>query len=337
MQFNSHVEKYTTVAAGGIHKEQFREYSDPKKYHNNVDPERTKLNVIHSYRDWLESIKNAKDNQEKITGKAVRKDAIVLCSLVQTVPASWEREAASEYFEKFENFMRDFLTRHGVDQEAELSAITHFDEDNPHQTYCWMPLQNGRFCNKKIMNKQFLRDLQKEGYEHYLEWSQRHPELERLEPFQEGNKRPHKTEAKYKRDALAETEKQLSEVKQAAEQIRRSIEPVLKDIEKAQLDKEERKVLQKISRQTPVNSGRKTEKGNDVFLLKGLREWFRILQTFLTRVLRQEERLRQTEKALETHIEAIQSLECKIDQTLHAMRNLPAGSSVNKQNKERER
>ena len=127
------------------------------------------------------------------------------------------------------------------------------------------------------------------------------------------------------------------QTKEAAEQIRRSIEPVLKDIEKAQLDKEERKVLQEISRQTPVNSGRKTEKGNDVFLLKGLREWFRILQTFLTRVLRREERLRQTEKALETHIEAIQSLENKIDQTIHAMQNLPATSPGNEQNKERER
>lgn len=231
MQFNCHVEKYKSGDVGGIRAEQFRLYTDQDKYKNRIQHEQTENNVYNEYRPWFAAIKAAKERQQELTGKKVRADAVVLCSAVQSVPESWPREAALDYFRANEQFMKTFLEQHGLDPDAALSAVTHYDEQPPHQTFCWMPLREGRFQAKQLLNRQTLRELQKEGYQHYQEWAARHPDLEKIEPYREDSGRKHLSELDYKKQLLEnqieQEEKTLSEARerlQEAVRDRKSIE-----------------------------------------------------------------------------------------------------------------
>lgn len=211
MQYNCHIEKYKTGDVGGIRAEQFRLYQDQSKYKNRIQHEMTRDNVYTEYRPWFEAIRKAKERQQELTGKAVRKDAVVLCSAVQSVPESWPREAAMDYFQQNEQFMKRFLCQHGLDPDGMLSAVTHYDEQPPHQTVCWMPVREGRFQAKQLLTKQTLQALQKEGYQFYRDWAKRHPDLEQIQPYRADSGRQHLSELDYKTQKLQEAAESAQE------------------------------------------------------------------------------------------------------------------------------
>ncbi len=211
MKFNLHIEKYKAGDIGGIQAEQFRQYKNIENYKNDVRQDKSQLNVYHRYHDedWKTTISRfQKEHKEKV-GKGIRKDAVIFDSIVQSVPASWNYELTKLYFEESERFLKRYLLEVGVDQDAFLSAVTHYDETSPHQTFVFCPKKDGKFENKNIMTKDFLKNIQKKAYENYLNFSAKHPELEVLESYLEDNGRKHLNELDNKIQWLESKNNQL--------------------------------------------------------------------------------------------------------------------------------
>lgn len=210
MQYNFHNEKYQMKDIVGIHREQFREIADQSKYHNNVDLKKTERNVydeiVPNGRNWYAAIKEAKDHTVEMTGRAVRKDAVVLCSTVESVPPSWPRDVSTRYFREKVRWYEHFLqTEAGLDPGSMKSLVIHYDETSPHATYDWIPLKDGRLQAKNILTKQVLQRLQDEGQKFTMNWIEaynlQHPDrqIERLEPSGMGIKRQYLDDLAYKR------------------------------------------------------------------------------------------------------------------------------------------
>lgn len=210
MQYNFHNEKYKATDVIGIHREQFREITDHSKYKNHVDPDKADQNVFDDLapngRDWYSAIKAAKESTVKKTGRAVRKDAVVLCSTVESVPPSWPQEVSTKYFRDKVRWYKDFLEeRAGLDPGSMRSLVIHYDETSPHATYDWMPMKDGRLQAKNILTKEILQKVQDEGQKFTFGWidsyNLQHPtmQIEKLEPSGMGVKRQYLDDLSYKR------------------------------------------------------------------------------------------------------------------------------------------
>lgn len=228
MKYGTHIEKYKATDVGGIHKEQFREYANPSLYHNDVDPSRTHENVSWGDSDWRGRINAAKEKCIALTGKKMRKDAVMFCSAVTTVPGEWGKELAEKYFRDYSEWYKKFLQEHKFDQGCELSCVVHFDETNPHMTQTYMPLSENKFVVNKLMNKVMLQQLAKQGWQFTEQWMEINnvPEDIRLESpaFDAGRK--HLSEAQYK---LKQVEKELAIAKSKLE-VYESLAPEQKKI-----------------------------------------------------------------------------------------------------------
>ncbi|MDD6727588.1 MAG: plasmid recombination protein [Lactimicrobium massiliense] len=219
MRYNLHIEKYQSKDVGGIRKEQFREYSENTEYKNAVDNERTHMNTYEALSengdDWFAKIEEAKQSTQEQTGHAVRKDAVVLCSAVESVPSSWSEEDCKQYFEDKSAWLRDYMYDGHIDEGCMLSCCVHLDETTPHATYTFIPEKDGRLQAKNIVNKSFLSQLQSDSQEFTMAWIEERNEgrsqtLEQLDPtVSEG--RQHMTEQRYKAEKLNEHVMQLSQ------------------------------------------------------------------------------------------------------------------------------
>ena len=228
MQYNIHNEKYQTKDVGGIMKEQFRQYEDESKYRNYVDHEKTKDNIYKAVSEdgmnWYRQIREAKESTEEVTGKTIRKDAVVLCSTVESVPSSWDVDICQNYFQDKADWFKEFLEDKGVDKNSLLSVAVHLDETTPHATYAWLPMKDEKLQAKNILDKQFLRDLQKESQDFTFKWideyNSRHIDhpIEKMDPYQIDSGRKHLQESEYKEMKIAESvqqmQQQLEETKQ---------------------------------------------------------------------------------------------------------------------------
>ncbi len=222
MQYNIHNEKYKMSDVGGIKREQFREYSKDTEYRNKVDPARTEDNVYIEMapggKDWFGQIKEAQDRTKETTGRAVRKDAVVLCSTVESVPESWSPDTCREYFQDKAEWLGDYLhERAGVDEDALKTVAVHLDESTPHATYAWIPIKDDKLQAKNILDREFLRDLQKDSQDYTFrwidEWNEQHPSdmIEKMDPYTPDSRQQHLTESEYR-------EKKIDEKMQLAEQ-----------------------------------------------------------------------------------------------------------------------
>lgn len=227
MQYNFHNEKYQMKDVVGIHREQFREIADQSKYRNNVDPSRTNQNVyddlVPDGKDWYGAVKTAKENTAEKTGRKVRKDAVVLCSTVESVPPSWPQDVSTQYFRDKASWYDQFLRTHGgLDEGSMKSLVIHYDETTPHATYDWIPIKDGRLQAKNILTKELLQKLQDQGQKYSMEWietyNQQHPDrqIERLELSGREVKRNHLDELSFKRmkgeEAIVQLEQRHAEI-----------------------------------------------------------------------------------------------------------------------------
>ncbi|MBR3211974.1 MAG: plasmid recombination protein [Firmicutes bacterium] len=222
MQYNFHNEKYKMSDVGGIKREQFREYSKDTEYRNKVDPERTGnnlyLEMVPGGKDWFGQISEAQDRTKETTGRAVRKDAVVLCSTVESVPESWSPDVCRTYFQDKAEWFGGYLhERAGVDEDALKTVAVHLDESTPHATYAWIPIKDDKLQAKNILNREFLRDLQKDSQDFTFSWIDRwneeHPSemIEKMDPYTPDSRQQHLTESEYR-------EKKIDEKMQLAEQ-----------------------------------------------------------------------------------------------------------------------
>lgn len=237
MQYNFHNEKYKISDVGGIHREQFREYSDTEKYKNEVDPERTERNeyieIAEEGKDWFKHIRRAKESTTEITGRAVRKDAVLLCSTVESVPQTWDDETCKIYFREKAKWYEEYLhEKGGVDENCMLSVCVHLDENTPHATYVWIPEKDGKLQAKNILDRNFLKSLQEDSQQFTFDWIRQYEEkkeisLEHLEPIESGSQRQHLSEAEYKKEQIRT---QVEELQQQHQEVRQKIEEANKEL-----------------------------------------------------------------------------------------------------------
>ena len=237
MQYNLHNEKFKYSDLGGIHREQYREYKDTSLYKNDVNHELTEKNTYFELtkngKNWFAHVKQARESTSLITGKAVRKDAVVLCSTVESVPQSWDEDSCKEYFLDKARWYDSYLQeKAGVDSGCMLSVCVHFDETTPHATYAWLPMKDGKLQARNILTRDFLKALQSDSQTFTFEWIERYEQqhslhLEHLEPILSGSQKQHLAEAEYKKEQIRT---QVEELQQEHEEIRQKLDQVNKEI-----------------------------------------------------------------------------------------------------------
>lgn len=237
MQYNIHNEKFKFSDIGGIHREQFREYKDTSLYRNDVNSKLTERNIYYEMtengKNWFAHVKQAKESTSLITGKAVRKDAVVLCSTVESVPQSWDEESCKDYFLDKAKWYDSYLQeKAGVDSGCMLSVCVHFDESTPHATYAWLPMKDGKLQARNILTRDFLKSLQSDSQEYTFAWIERYEQehsmhLEHLEPILSGSQKQHLAEAEFKKEQIRT---QVEELKQEHEEVRQKLDKVNHEI-----------------------------------------------------------------------------------------------------------
>lgn len=185
-----------------------------------IDPERTYLNYELKDRGGLSAIQYHRQRIEQIaaetkerTGKAIRKDAILLCSWMVTAPKSLPKDKQAEFFKGAYEW---FSKRYGEDNI--VTAAVHLDETSPH-----MHLQFTPIVEKKGVRRLCARDL-----ETPQKLQQVHPQLQKVLTKQlgcpvellngatdGGNKTVNELKAKKLEKKVEELQKEVEELKTA--------------------------------------------------------------------------------------------------------------------------
>lgn len=212
MKQGCNMSKFKRSDVGGIQKEQKRMYADVSKYNNDVIPELSENNVVIEHQEennWVKCAAEKIKKHQKLTGKSIRKDAVIMCSIVETVPASWGKELTDEYFDMQHNIKFELLKKYGLDDQVKLSSITHYDETNPHRTDTFMPIHEGQFNFKSICKRSFYQELGKATWNAYKEFEKTHELPEKLEEPEWGSGKQRKKEQDYKAEKIEKKVEQL--------------------------------------------------------------------------------------------------------------------------------
>ena len=198
------MEKMKVGNLGGAYRHNERIF----KNHSNkdIDPNRSHLNYELTDRDHSVSYeKQIKDyvNENKISNRAIRKDAVLCDEWIITSDKSFfeklSEEETREFFETAKNY---FAENYGEDNIAYASV--HLDESTPHMHMGVVPFQDGKLSSKAMFDKEELKKIQ-EDLPKYM--NEHGFELERGELNSEAK---HKTVAEFKQEmAGKEIEKQL--------------------------------------------------------------------------------------------------------------------------------
>ena len=229
-----HVEKYKKGSVSSI--ERHNERKNVNYSNEDIDPSRTHLNYSliqrdnESYYRSVMKLVNARDNP---SGKALRKDAVVLCEFVITssneffenLPAEEQRR----FFEESNRYLQDFFGK-----EKCIYSVIHNDEHTPHMHFGFVPLTaENKLCGKEIINRSVLFRLQAEMPKFLQDKGFK------IERGEAGSKAVHKSVKKYKADmekekaALAVSiQKEKQEISQLA-----SIKAEIESIEQIPIGK----------------------------------------------------------------------------------------------------
>ena len=229
-----HAEKYKKGSVSSI--ERHNERKNENYSNEEIDPSRTHLNYSliqrdnESYYRSVMKLVNARDNP---SGKALRKDAVVLCEFVITssneffenLPAEEQRR----FFEEANQYLQDFFGK-----EKCIYSVVHNDEHTPHMHFGFVPLTaENKLCGKEIINRSVLFRLQSEMPKFLQEKGFK------IERGEAGSKAVHKSVKQYKADmekekaALAVSiQKEKQELSQLA-----SIKAEIKSVEQIPIGK----------------------------------------------------------------------------------------------------
>jgi hypothetical protein len=155
-------DKYNKTTIQGLFVHNERGINCPDTHHHandNIDASKTHLNYELKDRGGLSAYQYLKEKYDKInqetkerTGKSLRKDAVVICSWVVTMPKDLSKEYQEDFFKESYNF---FSKRYGEDKV--ISATVHLDEITPHMHFQFMPIveKDGyrKLCAKDLETK----------------------------------------------------------------------------------------------------------------------------------------------------------------------------------------
>lgn len=132
---------------------------DPTRSHLNYDliERENGISATAFFNKQIAEIKKA--YQEK-NGKALRKDAVTLCSWVVTLPKDFTGNEQGF----FKNAVEFFKERYP--ECIPVTATVHKDETSPHLHYSFIPIQDGRLCAKDLETKKSMRTVHQEMQEH---------------------------------------------------------------------------------------------------------------------------------------------------------------------------
>lgn len=229
-----HVEKYKKGSVSSI--ERHNERKNENYSNEEIDPSRTHLNYSliqrdnESYYRSVMKLVNARDNP---SGKALRKDAVVLCEFVITSSNEFFENLSAEeqrrFFEEANQYLQDFFGK-----EKCIYSVVHNDEHTPHMHFGFVPLTaENKLCGKEIINRSVLFRLQSEMPKFLQEKGFK------IERGEAGSKAVHKSVKQYKADmekekaALAVSiQKEKQELSQLA-----SIKAEIKSVEQIPIGK----------------------------------------------------------------------------------------------------
>lgn len=184
-----HMMKIKSGAVGGIQSHNNREH-EPKT-NPDVDMSRSEDNYdLIPCDNYKRSIKEKLSNLVE-SGRAVRKDAVVVCNFIVTSDnETMDALGADRQREFFQDSVKWFSDRYGADRV--LNATVHMDETTPHLHIGVMPItQDGRLSAKAIFTKTEMKAIQ-------TEFARDVGEKYGLERGVEGSERTHLSEARFK-------------------------------------------------------------------------------------------------------------------------------------------
>lgn len=267
-----HMMKIKSGAVGGIQSHNNREH-EPKT-NPDVDMSRSEDNYdLIPCDNYKRSIKEKLSNLVE-SGRAVRKDAVVVCNFIVTSDnETMDALGADRQREFFQDSVKWFSDRYGADRV--LNATVHMDETTPHLHIGVMPItQDGRLSAKAIFTKTEMKAIQ-------TEFARDVGEKYGLERGVEGSERTHLSEARFKEQkalemanehgAIAQELQIIAEdCKQELSEATRSLETVKQELSAMQDRKDtlqgEIERLEAIDKQTKVRVHEALEKQKPVLL-----------------------------------------------------------------------
>lgn len=147
--------------------------SDHEHSNEKIDPERSHLNYELKDRGGLSAVEYHRKRIEQIaeetkqrTGKALRKDAVTLCSWAVTAPQDLPEDKQAEFFKKAYEW---FSERYGEDNI--VTAAVHLDETSPHMHLQFVPIiedKDGtrRLCAKDLETRRTLQTVHQKLEKH---------------------------------------------------------------------------------------------------------------------------------------------------------------------------
>ncbi len=151
------IQKFKRGAVKGIelHDQRAKDVS-----HTNPDIDRTKSSqnytLTGSHADYLREVD---ERLGKLSGKAIRKDAVVMCQALITSDTAFFHTLSQEQQRDFFSRSLDFIKRR-YGEENVLSATIHMDESTPHMHVNFTPIRDGKLSAFSIFTRQELTNLQ---------------------------------------------------------------------------------------------------------------------------------------------------------------------------------
>ena len=146
----AHIQKHKRHEIGHLLNENRRAPEAMKR--ENVDASRTHLNVCLVDHD-IEFINDKIRRHEEIANRKIRKDAVVLTSIVTTLPINVPQERELEFF----RHVHDFCVSITGGPTNCVSSFIHRDETTSHLHFNFTPVIQGKFNSKKMVDREFYR------------------------------------------------------------------------------------------------------------------------------------------------------------------------------------
>ncbi len=196
-----HAEKYKKGSVPSI--ERHNERRNANYSNEEIDLSKTHLNYSLIQREdesYYRSVMDLVNTRENPSGRALRKDAVVLCEFIISSSNEFfdalSTEEQRRFFEEATGYLQDFFGK-----EHCIYAVAHYDEHTPHMHFGFVPLTTeNKLCAKKVIDCSALlrlqaempKFLQKKGFQ--------------IERGEAGSAAVHKSVKKYKADMEKEKE-----------------------------------------------------------------------------------------------------------------------------------
>jgi len=191
-----HVQKFGKSDVRGMQIHNQRESENSKNL--DINPTKTELNYDLKNDESVNYTHTVNERLKDVLGdKTIRKDAVVLCSVLVTAENEFFKDMPVDQQKKFFESAHKYLEdRFGKDNV--IASMVHNDEKTPHLHFQFVPItEDGRLCAKELTSRKNLKELQNDlpkalqgaGFA--------------IERGEEGSKAKHKDTEEWKREQLA--------------------------------------------------------------------------------------------------------------------------------------